>query len=86
MFKFNLSSYLEKFKELKDPKDDKVIISQAIFEVTGMSVSRDDIVLRKNELFFGGSSLVKSRIFMMKGNILAKLEEVLPELKITEIR
>lgn len=82
---FNLSSYLEKFKHLRDPKEDKNSISDIIFEVAHVKVPTKDIVIQKNTIFIKGNTLSKSRIFLAKEAILAKMSESLPNLHITEI-
>jgi len=86
MFKFNLSTYLEKFKNLKDPKDDKTLISKAIQEVADIIIKEEDITLERETLFVRGNSLTKNRIFLMKDAILLKSNEFLVDIKIREIR
>lgn len=85
MFKFNLSTYLERFKSLKDPKDDKAIIADAIFEEAGIRFPESDITIKNQTLYLAGSSLWKGRVFMQKEKILARISELLPDLKIKEI-
>jgi hypothetical protein len=82
---FNLSSFLEKFKQLKDPKDDKVIISRIISEVIGVTLSDECIEIKKETLYVQGSALYKNRIFINKENILQKIQTSLPHLFLKDI-
>lgn len=82
---FNLSNYLDKFKNIKDPKEDKSVIASIILESANVTISEPDISLEKNVIHIRGNSVSKSRIYMKKEEILAKIGELLPDLKITDI-
>jgi hypothetical protein len=81
----NLSSYLEKFKNLKDPKEDKIIICRLISETAGVEVKEKEIKIQNKTLFIQGSMLSKNRIFLQKEAVLKKINESLPDLQVKEI-
>lgn len=82
---FNLSSLLERFKKLKDPRENKILISNIISEGVGVKIEEKDISIQKNVLYISGSSLLKNRIFLKKAHIIEKIHETIPELKIQDI-
>lgn len=82
---FNLSSYLEKFKNLKDPKENKTIISEVILGVTSVSVAPKNISIQRGTVFVEAGALQKNLIFLNKEEILKKISESLPDLHIKEI-
>lgn len=82
---FNLSSLLEKFKYLKDPKENKTIVIRIVSEIAGVTIIEREISMQKNTIYLGASALAKSRIFMNKESILQKITEELPDLYIKEI-
>ena len=82
---FNLSSYLEKFKNLKDPKEDKVVIANILSEEVGVNILVSEITIQKGTIFISGSALLKSRVFMKKEEIVKRINETCPNLFIKEI-
>lgn len=82
---FNLSTYLEKFKNLKDPKENKTIITHIILESTGVTIKEEDITIQKSNIYIQNSSLAKNRIFLNKENIIKKINERIENLNIQEI-
>jgi|APGre2960657505_1045072.scaffolds.fasta_scaffold28275_2 cystathionine beta-lyase family protein involved in aluminum resistance len=85
MFKFNISSFLEKFKDIKDPHEDKSHISKILLEVAGVNVVENNIQIKNKTIHIQASSLYKSRIFIKKEEILKVINENHPELEIKEI-
>lgn len=82
---FNLSTFLERFKDLKDPKEDKGLISQVIFEETGVTLSNENISLSRGVIKLNVGSVVKSAIFMKKEPILIKIQDRLSGTKIENL-
>jgi hypothetical protein len=82
---FNLSSYLEKFKKLKDPKEDKIIICRIMSETAGVEVGENEIKIQNGTLFIQGSLLSKNRVFLQKEELIKKINESLPDLRVKEI-
>ena len=82
---FNLSSYLEKFKKLKDPKENKAIICRAIFEISGVEIKEEHLTLQKETVFIKADSLSKSRIFLCKEKIIECANKHLSNVIIKEI-
>lgn len=82
---FNLHSFLEKFKDLKDPKEEKTLLSNIIFDRAGVKVKEGEITVQKGTVFIQASSLYKTRIFLTKQEILSRIAEELPHLNIREI-
>lgn len=85
MFKFNISSFLEKFKNIKDPNEDKSHISKILLEVAGVTIVENNIQIKNKTIHIQASSLYKSRIFIKKEEILKVINENHPELEIKEI-
>jgi hypothetical protein len=82
---FNLSSYLEKFKNLKDRNSDKTILKRIILEETGVNVLEKNINLFKEKIYINGSSIQKNIIFLKKQELLKKIKEALPDSLIKDI-
>jgi hypothetical protein len=85
MFNFNLSSYLEKFNNLKNPRENKTIISDILRSIAGIEMKEEYISIQKNKVFLQGSSLLKNRVFMMKEEILGEIQKQITDLKIEDI-
>lgn len=82
---FNLSSYLEKFKNLKDPKENKTIIARILFETTQVSIGESEITIKGETLYLQSSALSKSRVFTQKEQVIRKINEAIPDLHIREV-
>ena len=82
---FNLHTFLEKFKNLKDPKEDKTILSTIIFEVARVKVLESEMSVQKGTVFIQSSPLYKNRIFLMKGEIIKRVNLEAPELGVIDI-
>lgn len=85
MFKFNISSFLEKFKNIKDPHEDKAHISKILLDVAGVTILENNITIKNGVIHIQASSLYKSRIFIKKEEILKVISVNHPELEIKEI-
>lgn len=82
---FNLSSYLEKFKNLKDPKENKNVMVRIMADVADVSITEKDLSIQKGTVYIISTAFIKSRIFIKKEEILKKIQEELPNLRIKEI-
>lgn len=71
----NLSSLLEKFKHLKDPKEEREKIATIISKCLGFEVEANLIDLKNGILYLNVSSYVKTEIFMKKELILESLKK-----------
>ena len=69
---FNLSSYLEKFKNTKESKNEKETIKKILLEEVNLSVSEKNILFSKDEIKITGSSFQKNIIFLKKDVLLQK--------------
>jgi len=76
---FNLSSYLEKFKNLKNTNPEKEIIRQVLLEETNIVLSEEEVIVSVEGIKIKGSSLQKNIIFLKKETLLKKIKELLPE-------
>lgn len=85
MFDFNISFFLEKFKNIKDPNEDKAYISKIILEVAGVTVIEDSIQIKNKIVYIQTNSLYKSRIFIKKEEILKTINDKHPKLEIKEM-
>lgn len=82
---FNLPSLLEKFSQLKDPKETKNIITKIISEEIGIDIPISEILIQKDSIVIHSGSVIKNQIFLKKDLIVLKLGEQLPELGIKTI-
>jgi len=85
MLKFNITSFLEKFKQLKDPRENKTIISRIIQETTQVFIPETEISIQKDVVYLQASPLYKNRVFLMKEDILKKINEAIVDLSVKEI-
>ncbi|HYC34385.1 MAG TPA: hypothetical protein VEC13_01500 [Candidatus Paceibacterota bacterium] len=82
-----LKNFLERFRHLKDPREDKLQIAQIIGAYIGTSVSIDQLEIKNNIVVLKGlSPMVRSLVYMKKEALLAQIKENLPSLFITDIR
>ena len=81
-----LSSFLDKFKNLKDPKRDRVEIAQIISEIVGEQIDESAVNEKNGVVFLQIPSMLKTQIFMNKEKILAVLIAQKPKLNIRDIR
>lgn len=83
---FNISSYLEKFKQLYSAnlyfKDNIVKI---VKEVTGIEVNKEVVNYKQGILTIGVKPIQKSELFLKKEKLLKKFEELFPN-KIKDLR
>lgn len=82
----NISTFLARFKHLKNPKIEREEISKVLGECLGFEITPDLVSLKNNIIHFGGSSLLKTEIYLKKEIILKTLENKFPHLHIKDIR
>ncbi len=75
-----LADLLEKFKTLRDPVEDKHIISAIIKEKTGVALVPSDMMLRDNKITLKTHPAIRSVIYTNKKQILEAIQAH-PELK-----
>jgi hypothetical protein len=84
---FNISSYLEKFKRLEPPGDSvKIVAQDVIFEVVGVKIEKKDMSVKDSVLFLSVPSIIKNEVYMNKRGILEKVNGLLKEKMIKDIR
>ena len=71
----DISSYLEKFKKFKNPKDDKETIVRVVKEVTGFEVRVEEINFQKGVVMFKINPYLRTAINNKKGFILDELKK-----------
>ena len=73
---FNLSAYLEKFKNFgQSERFLKESIISVIKEVVGIDIESKNITLKNGEIFFKVSPARKNAIYIKKEKLLAKIKE-----------
>lgn len=70
-----LSSFLEKFKNLKNPKEDREKIATIISKKLGVTVIEDMIRLKKDTLSISADNYIKTEIFLKKEPLLEALQK-----------
>jgi hypothetical protein len=71
----NLSSLLEKFKHLKNPREEKEKITSIISECLGFDIEIDSLELKNNIIYLNVSGLIKTELYMKKEQILSNLNK-----------
>lgn len=82
----NLSSLLEKFKNIRDPKKDREDLAILISEVLNFNVSESNISIVKNEIRVNLSPTIRSQVFLNKEKIKEKIKEKVPKFSNFEIK
>ncbi|PIR58084.1 MAG: hypothetical protein COU71_00605 [Parcubacteria group bacterium CG10_big_fil_rev_8_21_14_0_10_38_31] len=82
-----LSPFLEKFKNLKVPKEALIDdLIEIILNTTGIKLEKENISVNKPTIFIKANSMIKSEIFFKKQQILEELEKQFYSKSITDIR
>lgn len=75
-----LDGLFAKFKRVLDSaQNEREAAATAISEVIGVKVLETEIQVRNGEISVSGSPMLKSKIFISKQRILARLEEKFPK-------
>lgn len=80
----HLASLLLKFKNLKDPKEERRKIAEIISKELGIEILESQIIFSKNNVTLKVDNYVKTELFMQKEKLLKVLSEA--NLSIYEIR
>ncbi len=83
---FNIGSFFEKFKDYKNPSEEKELAAKVIFEVTGILLTKEEVSFQGKNLFLKTSQLKKQEICMRKEIVLHQLATVFPQRLITDLR
>ncbi|MAG12699.1 hypothetical protein CL630_02685 [bacterium] len=84
---FNIGTFLKKFEKLTPPDDflKKTLISILEKEIS-VSIKRSDICVNGGIVYLSTSPVIKNEIFMKKPLILERLNSVLPQKGVVDIR
>ncbi len=78
---------MEKFQKMEPPGDsEKKAAMRAISEIVGVSVERKSLNIINGILHVSVSSALRNEIYMNKRGILKKMEEILGENVVKDIR
>jgi hypothetical protein len=84
---FNITSYLEKFKQMEPPGDSvKIVAQDVIFGVIGVKIEKKEMCVKDSVLFLSVPSAVKNEVYMSKRGILERVNGLLKEKTIKDIR
>lgn len=72
---FNISLYLEKFKDIQDPSVIKGTIKAIIEQETGTPLEGSSLSFEKNIITLRADAYMRAEIFMKREIILEKLKE-----------
>ncbi len=81
-----LSSFLERFKNLKDPKQDRINLSNIISSLIGEEINESCINEKNGIIFLQISPMIKTQVFLNKQKIIEILNKEKPNLHIKDIR
>ena len=82
---FNINSFLSRFKNLRNPSEDKTNILLVINTELNTSLTEKEIAISKGVIRINTSSLIKNLIFLKKPNLINLIQEKFPELQIVDI-
>ncbi len=82
---FNINSFLGRFKNLRNPLDDKVKILNLVNKELNTSLVEKEITILKGVIRFNTSSLIKNVIFLKKTPLLEEIKKEFPDLGIKDI-
>lgn len=80
----HLALLLERFKNIKDPKEERQRIALIISKELGFEVTEDKVMLKKGILSISADNYLKAEIFIRKDALLGALKK--EGFLITEIR
>lgn len=82
----NLSSLLERFKNIRDPKKDREELARIMSSVLNFEILESNISLTKSEIKVKVSPTVRSQIFVNKEKIKEEIKKEIPKFSNFEIR
>ena len=82
----NLSSLLERFKNIRDPKKDREELARVMSSVLNFEILESNISLTKSEIKVKVSPTVRSQIFVNKEKIKEEIRKGMPKFSNFEIR
>ncbi len=83
---FNVSSFLEKFKKIKDPKEDLLSIVAVLNESLSVVILPENVSYRGCIVSVKASGALKSALYLNKEKIMRNFLTKIPHLKIEDIR
>lgn len=81
----NIGDFLSKFKIIRNPAENRGVVVSVIKEVTGLSISADNIKIQKGSIFLQIHPAQKNIIYIKKEELLVKVQAALPDLFISSI-
>ncbi len=82
----NLSSLLERFKNIRDPKKDREELAKIISNTINFDILESNILLTKSEIKIKTNPTVRSQIFVNKEKIKEEILKNLPKFSNFDIR
>ncbi len=82
----NLSSLLERFKNIRDPKKDREELARIMSSVLNFDILESNILLTKSEIKVKVNPTVRSQIFVNKEKIKEEIKKELPKFFNFDIR
>lgn len=82
----NLSSLLERFKNIRDPKKDREELARIMSSVLNFDILESNILLTKSEIKVKVNPTVRSQIFINKEKIKEEIKKELPKFFNFDIR
>jgi len=84
---FNISDYLQKFKNIHVEKSQfKDFIVELVKRELKSEINRDNIDLRKGVIYLKISPIQKNELFMKKQQILNEFNKTFPTIPVSDIR
>ncbi len=81
----NIGDLLSAYTKIKNPLDDKKIVSEAIKNTFGLEVDSDQVFFRKNILILKVNSVQKSFLYIRKDKLLEIIKQAVPDRLISTI-
>ena len=71
----NFASLFERFKHIKNPKDERRRIAEVVSKELGLNIEEDKVLVKQNTLSIICDNYVKTEIFMKKEILLDSLDK-----------
>jgi hypothetical protein len=81
---FNIKSFLDKYKNLKDPREEKEKIAKILAGILKIEIPAENISIKKGILSIKADNYLKTEIFLKKEKLLEEFKK--KDVKVFEIK
>lgn len=81
----NIGDFLSKFKIIRNPKQNREVITHIIKEVTSIELDDSCVQIKNKIVFIHAHPAIKSAIFIKKDKIISLIKEKLPDIQVVNL-